>query len=162
MIRIVIDGYNVIFNREEFSDVVENSGLEEARKALCSHIAGLSQADKTIVVFDGDAGVNLSSRTRICSIQALFSSSQLSADDEIESMVRTHKNPNAVTVVTSDMALASRIKALKAKTVRVEEFFEVRSKSERTEPSEPRVKFDGPGPAELKYWMGVFGCEDEE
>ncbi len=106
MIRIVVDGYNAIFNCEEFNDVVENKGLEEAREALCSHIAGLGQADKTIVVFDGDTGISLPNRTRICSVQALFSSSQLTADEEIETLVRVHENPNAVTVVTSDALLA--------------------------------------------------------
>ena len=65
--------------------------------------------------------------------------------------------------MTSDGALAEKARAARAKTIKVEVFLETGPPEPRkAEQPEPRVKFEGPGPEELKYWMRVFECEDEK
>ncbi len=160
---LVVDGYNAIFNCDEFEDVLESEGLEGARRALCSRVAEMGHAEDAVVVFDGDISVSLPSRTEISSVRVIFSSSQTSADDEIEALLARHDNPVTVTVVTSDGALAKKAREVRAKTIKVEDFLVsgVPEPPKSAKP-EPRVKFDGPGPEELKYWMRVFECEDEK
>ncbi len=160
---LLVDGYNAIFNCEEFEDILESKDLEGARNALCSRIAGMGLSEGTTVVFDGDISVGLPNRTRISSVSVVFSPSESSADDEIEAILRKHSNPDSITVVTSDGGLAEKARAVRAKTIKVEDFLERGSPEPRkAERPEPRVKFEGPGPEELKYWMRVFGCEDEK
>lgn len=160
---LVVDGYNAIFSCEEFEDALESKGLEGARNVLCARIAGMGYADKAIVVFDGDVSVGLPNRTRIASVPVVFSSAQSSADDEIEAILRKHDNPASVTVVTSDTALAEKTQALRARTIKVEDFLESGPvERPRTQQPEPRVKFEGPGPEEIEYWMRVFKCENEK
>ena len=76
-------------------------------------------------------------------------------------LLRQHEDPSAVTAVTSDSELSAKIKALGAKTVKTEEFFKETEKPRKQELHEPRVKFEGPGPEELQYWMRVFKCTEE-
>ncbi len=160
---LVVDGYNVIFSGEEFEDVLESKDLEAARNMLCARIAEMGHAEDAVVVFDGDISVVLPNKTRISSVRVVFSPSRSSADNEIEAILRRHDNPAAVTVVTSDGALAEKARAARAKTMKVDKFLEVGSPGpRRTERPEPRVKFDGPDPEELRYWMRVFDCEDEK
>lgn len=160
---LVVDGYNAIFNCEEFEDILESEDLEGARNILCARIAEMGYAEDAVVVFDGDISVGLPNRTRISSVSVVFSPSQSSADDEIEAILRKHDNPNSITVVTSDAVLAEKVREVRAKTIKVEDFLESGPpESRRAEQPEPRVKFEGPGPEELKYWMRVFGCEDEK
>lgn len=162
-VRLIVDGYNVIFNCEEFEDILESKDLEGARNILCARIAEMGHADDTVVVFDGDISIGLPNRTRISSVSVVFSPSQSSADDEIEAILRKHDHPAAVTVVTSDNALAENARAVRAKTVKAEDFLESGPPEPRkAKATEPRVKFEGPGPEELKYWMRVFDCEDEK
>ena len=160
---LLIDGYNVIFHCDEFEDTLESKDLEGARNILCARIAEMGYAEDAVVVFDGDISVTLPNKTRISSVSVVFSPSQSSADDEIEAILRKHDNPGSVTVVTSDRALAEKARAVGAKTIKVEDFLESGPPEPRkAEKPEPRVKFEGPGPEELRYWMRIFECEDEK
>jgi predicted RNA-binding protein with PIN domain len=164
-VRVIVDGYNGIFSCDQFERMVEREDLQSARLALCSCVARLGFGEGAVVVFDGDSEVSLSSRTRIASVDVVFSPSGSSADEEIEAMVERHKHPASVHVATSDGPLAAKVRALGAKTIGIKEFLAPGLESgteDSNEPDEPRVKFEGPGPAELKYWMRVFKCEDEE
>ncbi len=163
MIRVVIDGYNAIFGCEKLSEIELSSDLKAARLALCETVTALTRSDEVLVVFDGVSGTGLPKRTRISSVQVVFSSSQYTADEEMLDILRHHKTPRDVTVVTSDSELSSKARELGAKVIKPDEFFAAAAKAKRTEPEppEPRVKFDGPGPEELKYWMRIFGCKED-
>ena len=114
-------------------------------------------------MFDGSPEAGFSVHERISSIRVEFSSRSYTADEMIEGMIQAEENPRRVTVVTSDGHLAAKVRALGARTIRVEEFLESMPAPEaEIELSEPDVKFKGPDSQEVDYWMKVFECDDEE
>lgn len=164
---MMVDGYNVIHARDDLYDILESKGLEAARNALCGRIARMSGISGSVtVVFDGDSGTNMPHRTMIGSIKAVFSTSDSSADDEMVRLLEKHPHPDAVTVITADNDVATRAAALRATAVAPEDFFKAMAALEPVESDEPREKFNGPGPDEMKYWLGQFkdvdGIEQNE
>lgn len=162
MIRIIVDGYNAIHGCERLYEVLDTKGLEASRTALCRRLARTRRVDGVLVAFDGDSSANLPNRTTICGLQAVFSPSRSSADDLIVELLRKHPDPHAVTVVTSDAHLIERAGALRAGDISYEDFLTANPEPGPELRLEPKEKFDGPGSAEVDYWLKEFGCGEEE
>lgn len=103
---LVIDGYNVIFNRPEFEGL-KKSGLELARlrliDLLINHSALTSQ--QTILVFDAHKAKELYEQTEeIQGLQVIYTAAGETADALIEKLTGELLKRGEVYVVTSDWA----------------------------------------------------------
>lgn len=109
----LIDGYNLLFRLMD-----HRVGLKEQRSAIVS-----SLNDKTSllgmnvsIIFDAVHQPNEESRSHFKNIEIYFTAYQQTADDFIVNWLETKDHLSDYTVVTSDRGLATRVKALGAKT----------------------------------------------
>ncbi len=117
MIRIIIDGYNLLFRMGSYG----GGSLEDNRDGLMDMLSEYAVAKKKslIVVFDGQKVA----RERIAGrkgVRAFFTDPPESADDRIVKLARSLREK--ALVVTSDSGIVSRIAPLNCGTATVEEF----------------------------------------
>ncbi len=117
MIRIIIDGYNLLFRMGSYG----GETLEENRDSLLDMLSEYAVAKKRslIVVFDGQKV----GRERIVGrkgVRALFTDPPENADDRIVKLA--HSLREKALVVTSDSGIMSRVAPANCGTLTVEEF----------------------------------------
>lgn len=98
----IVDGYNAIKRSAPFCELP----LRQARERFLSFLENRrphgSVRNRLAVVFDGSAQVFGFKENR--TFEIIFASGE-SADEKIKEMVRTHKNPKNIVVVTDDRDL---------------------------------------------------------
>jgi len=168
MLRILIDGYNLIHASREADFGWTDLSLEKAREALVNFLVTTRRPamEEITVVFDGASGVGYPREATARGVTVVYSEPGTSADDVICRMVTESPNPRKYLVVSKDRQIRETVLAVGAQVVSPESFLE-RSQEEhekrrRAGPAEPKEKYTGVRPSEVERWRKIFGFDDEE
>jgi len=181
-LRLVIDGYNVIFaeTHRRFGRLTGPAGAarpvrpgagecEQMRTELLQRLEQyrIGTDEEMTVVFDGgEEGAHLARFQHYGGVEVIFSDPSSDADEEIKELVRQSSGARDLRVVTDDVELAQSAKRLGAKAAPagwlLERMAEVlnRRGDEEAE-AEPASKFGGPADYEVDPWVQEFGDLDE-
>jgi len=183
--RIIIDGYNLLFSGTNFIDTIptkpftgfskKSSVLEQARNTLISLIKAYAQSRKeyTTIIFDGVnafAGVaNNFSSVKTDYLIVLFSDKNSSADDLIIKIACDSVSESQVLVVTSDNDITQRVKQYGIKTVSSPDFMNMLISSSHKFRGSNKIdyikdnkKLYGISPEETEKWMELFGFDSPD
>jgi predicted RNA-binding protein with PIN domain len=128
--HIIIDGNNFIHRDPDLSGLAR-SDFETARHRLVAMLEGFSDADQRVtVIFDGKIAGPASQFTST-TVHVEFSPGHLSADTVIERMVMQSRNPDQITVVTSDRGVRDMVEASNGNSMSCVAFIELLQGSER-------------------------------
>lgn len=168
--RLVIDGYNVIFTETHRPLPRGERELEQMRDDLLRRLEEhrLVEGGDITVVFDGgEGGAHLARFQHFGGLEVIFSDPKSDADEEIKTYLRESSHARDMNVVTDDRPLGQSAKRLGAKVSSTEWLIEhmqhsqaLRGDERRT--AEPTCKFGGPAPSEVDSWTEVFGDLDED
>ena len=164
--RIVIDGYNLIFGVPALENVLDKGNMAQARERLLLLLArhkATSNQDIT-VVFDGRARAEGRPAAQFASgefegIRVIFSRTT-TADEEIKDIIGTSPNPRELCIVTSDKGILSSARAAGCHATPPETFYKKITapfKKEKLAPAkEPMSKYKGLTTEEVEYWLEYF------
>jgi len=126
MHKIIIDGFNLLFNSRQYPSKL-NDG-----KRIIDHIKSMLQEfqsfpykikKRLVFVFDGsDIACGNPKQQSFLGFKVIFSAQGKSADQKIIDMVRKSNNPKSILVVTNDNAIISHVCRYGAKTNKLHEF----------------------------------------
>lgn len=121
--NIIVDGYNYILRTGRI-DMSQEHALWDARERLIRQLIGYrgQRQIAVTIVFDGLDLKGIAQLPRPKGVSVIFSQKPKNADAKIEELVRSAKQPRAVTVVTSDRSLAAKVAGYGADTLTVEAF----------------------------------------
>ena len=151
----LIDGNNVMGQR-----VGWHRDKAAAQRRLLNDLARLARAAKRriTVVFDGVPQAQFREGAAFRGVKILYARPGSDADTRIVEMVEAERNRKNLTVVTSDNALAARVRACGVRVLRAGELRrkldELAATSETPDKSET-------GPDEIADWLHYFGLDDE-
>jgi predicted RNA-binding protein with PIN domain len=161
----LVDGYNVIRRTPSLHGAERGGGLAAGRRALLATLAasGVLRSSRVMVVFDAREEVAAPpepSPHPMLSVR--FSTPPQDADAAILALLRgaSEKSRTGVTVVTADRELAWEVHRLGARVVSPPEWEPLRTKrSGRPRGKGRKERSDKPhsSPADVAYWLGVFG-----
>lgn len=117
--RYLIDGMNLIGSRPDgwWRD------RPAARRRLVARLATLAGQDEVTVVFDGRPGAGEDQGASEAGVRARYApGGPDAADDLIAETVRADGDPSSLVVVTSDSALAGRVRSVGAQVMSVRRF----------------------------------------
>ncbi|HHT9120973.1 MAG TPA: NYN domain-containing protein [Candidatus Hypogeohydataceae bacterium YC41] len=162
----IIDGYNFIFKIPRLEALIESVSLEKAREELLSLLSRyklISKQDFT-VVFDGRGqkeyqSGSLPASSEFQGVKVLFSK-DVTADEDIISLMQVFPNPKEITIVTSDNGILNAARRRGCHTSHPEEFYKkithTLKKEKFTSTREPSSKFQELQEHEVKYWLKYF------
>jgi predicted RNA-binding protein with PIN domain len=154
--RVVIDGYNMLYAIGRLSPRLPRTALEGARRWLLErlrerHAPG---ADVT-VVFDGGAGRG--GRDDQLGFRVLFSHRE-SADDVIEGLIDADPSPRALTVVSNDHRLQQAARRRGCDVLGCLDYYEQDRRTPSPKPpAEPPAKPESSSPEEVERYLRAFG-----
>lgn len=166
--RLLIDGYNVIYTAGVPGRGIGIGQLERGRLGLLKFVAeALEPAElaETVVVFDGrGAPPGLPRLIEYRGMQVRFAPRSLTADEVIEELIRQESAPGRLTVVSSDRRLQHAARRYKAKTIDSQSWYEsvcARQRRRGAKPPPESVKPTEPLPdPEVTRWLAEFGGEE--
>ncbi|NOZ23797.1 MAG: hypothetical protein GXP25_22190 [Planctomycetes bacterium] len=166
--RLLIDGYNVIFASTRRAFNMDNP--ERARTQLISLLSAYQSIshDDITVAFDGRAEGRMFPQTQKAhGITIVFSESDSDADTVIKRLLAREPNPKAAAVVSSDNSLQTFAKRFKAERIDSEEFLrdldrKLKAAHARRADDDPIEKYEGLSSRDVDYWMKYFGFDTEE
>jgi ribosomal protection tetracycline resistance protein len=155
--RIVIDGYNLIYQFPELRRMLERD-REGARKGLLVRLGSYAQEKniQVVVVFDGDDRM-IRNPESYSGIRVVFSKLPEKADPVIKKMIEEHQQGD-LTVVSSDQEIAGYAQLYGIKAVSSRQFAH---KILKERIHEAEKKFDHSlSPEELEEWLHIFRRND--
>lgn len=165
--RILIDGYNLLFQSQLVGRGRGPGWLQRARDRLIKHLHSHIAKDllaRTTIVFDasqtGDASKDVLSSH---GVSILFAREHPEADDLLEELIRQHSSPKNLTVVSSDQRIRRCANGRRARSIDSEAFLDSLEKQEFQLPkSATRQDNLSDEPLELseeqiEYWLREFG-----
>lgn len=170
--RILIDGYNLLFQSPLVGRGRGPGWLDRARKRLISHLhshLSLDLLQKTCLVFDASrVGVTESDFHTERGIAVVFSTQHPEADDLLEELIRKHTSPKSLLVVSSDHRIRQCANARRARPSTSEQFLrdlqESRFKVDDNISSDPAVDLKSHATSEetlteeqINFWLKEFG-----
>lgn len=119
--KYYIDGYNLLFRLNLFE---QKQNLQEQRELFIRDINHKAKSIhlKLCLVFDGKQEEELYSLGHFDTLEIIYTSSKLSADQHLLQIVSDAKKPNSLAIVTSDKKLAELCSSMGANTLAVESF----------------------------------------
>lgn len=162
MRKILVDGYNLIFQFPELRKMMERD-LEQAREDLLIRLGTYAgQRYALVVVFDGDGRVPEESYVRK-GFRVIFSKPPEKADQVIKDLIEKSQSEDII-VVSSDREIVNYARLHGVKTASSRQFAHEMSESTS---HDVEKKFDHPmSQEELKEWMRLFRsqnhAEDED
>jgi predicted RNA-binding protein with PIN domain len=127
-LRILIDGYNLLFQSQLVGRGRAAGWLERARGRLLNLlIAGLSKRElaRTEIVFDAAArGPTPDDQVLPSGLVVTFARNHAEADDLIEERIRQHSHPKSLRVISADNRIIKRAKTRRAVVLDPETFLE--------------------------------------
>lgn len=169
--RILIDGYNLLFQ----SPLVERGRgpgwLERARKKLIAYLQSQMPKEllrQTTIVFDASqTGETAADFRTEQGMTVLFARQHPEADDLLEDFIRKHSSPKSLTVVSSDQRIRRRAKARRARDLTSSQFLEELDKNHALPkaqiPKEGKGQSEGSSKRgdrldekEIAYWLEKF------
>lgn len=144
---VIVDGDNLL------GSWPGRSRSDDERRALAREIGSFAarEGKAILLCFDGTAPLSVSPGRDV-----LFSGAGRTADDLILGHLKRQQDRHGFLVVTNDRSLADRCRWLGAKVERCDVFRKRLGESGRPEAN---GKAD---PADVDYWLGVFGEEKDE
>lgn len=166
--RILIDGYNLMYARGLLGRPLGAEGFRKARRRFLSDLAEALDpidAHQSTVVFDASsAPEHLPDETSFKGITVVYAVDNENADERIEILIAQHANPKQLTVVSSDHRVRQAAVRRKATSLTSEEFLEKleapaakrkAQPAERESPAE-RARRQGLSPEEAAAWEHEF------
>lgn len=148
----LIDGNNVMGQR-----VGWHRDKPAARRRLLHDLARLARAKRTriAVVFDGEPEPGLPDGSGFRGVRVFYARRGSDADTRIIEMAEREQNRRGLTVVTSDNALAARVRVCGVRVMRAGEFRRTLDEiAAAQDAADPQVQ-----PDELSDWMRYFGAD---
>jgi len=169
-LKLIIDGYNVIFallNRPVSYGSGECERLRTELLERLEHYRVLRGEDITVVFDGGPGGAHLARLQHFGGLTVIFSDPGSDADAEIKRLVRESTGARDLCVVTDDNSIAAHVRRFRAKVATTADLLRRLEQAEKREgeagrPSEPPCKFEGPAPYEVADWVAEFGDLDED
>ena len=127
-IRLLIDGYNLLFQTDLVGSNRSAGWIEQARSRLLSHLDQHLESDlaaNCLVVFDSTRGTGIQTDFHTNSgVSVRFSRGYDEADDLLEELITKNAHPKQLWVVSSDHRIQRRARARKAKPQDADLFWE--------------------------------------
>lgn len=165
---VLVDGHNLIFvaaQRDGRYAVEQGERARDELLALLSRYQAV-RGDRVVCFFDGGRRAEgLPRRSFGHGMQIQYSDPRSDADTEIKNYVAAHAEPAGLRVVTGDRAIQVFVQKYGAKVTSSRAFLAEMEDtlSDDTRPAdEPIEKYETPDDAEMGYWLGVFGEDEEE
>jgi predicted RNA-binding protein with PIN domain len=167
--RLLIDGYNVIFGETDRPPHRPERELEQMRNDLLERLEAYrttSDEDITVVFDGGEAGAHLARFQHYGGVEVIFSDPSSDADEEIKEYLHGYSGVRDTKVVTNDRPLAQAAKKLGARIVGTEWLIDrmqraaARAGDEKAN-AEPACKFGEVPPGEVERGIEDFGDLDE-
>jgi predicted RNA-binding protein with PIN domain len=171
--RLLIDGYNLMYEVGALGPKLGPDGLRKARHRFLNDLGSkLNPVDayQTTVVFDSREGPqHLPKEQRQKGMTIFFAQDEESADARIEALIKAHSSPKQLTVVSTDRRIRLAATRRRAKSQTADEFWSSlnvklsKKKHEAPPPptAEDRGRRDGLTESESAYWMAEFGHLDK-
>ncbi len=164
--RILIDGYNLLFQSQLVGTGRGPNWLQKARQRLINHLSSKLPPDlasQTHIVFDASQGIEPThDQTLPSGMRVVFANDHPEADDLLEELIRRHHAPKSLTVVSSDMRVRRCARARRAISLDSQAFldqlqrghFIVSDSSEDQQiPDESQNMTD----EQVNFWLREFG-----
>lgn len=167
--ELLIDAFNVMFAHPKFGPLVRKNA-EQAREEFLTWVNQNRPSDssRVYVVFDAHrdpgpiAGTGKQTSHYQGAVHVVFA--RETADVWIQQRLRSHPNPQELTVVTSDRAILATVHAYKAQHLRVSEF--LRLPASRRRKRQARASTDDkparPTKREVEEWQRIFEERPDE
>jgi uncharacterized protein len=172
--RILIDGYNLMFEGGLLGKRLGPDGLRKTRQRFLNKLAdalGPIDAHQTTVVFDAShAPEGVPREIRHKGLSVVFAVDTDDADERIELLIAGHSSPKQLTVVSTDRRVRTAATRRKARAVTGDAFWteiDARKRSlsrSRTTEVPPLPVPERPvetSPEETAYWLEEFGHLDD-
>jgi len=162
----LIDGYNLLFALGLSGKRAEPKAFERARRQLLDwiHAAHGGDVDAVTVVFDGvNAPEGSAAFHDDRGLHVRFTTGQL-ADDLIEDLIRADRQPEHLTVVSSDHRIQRTARRRGCVVWDSTEYVDwvMDQGHEFPAPPRPPVKPDAVSDAEKEIWIKEFGAIDDD
>ena len=164
----IVDGHNLIFVAARHDRRFDVERGEAAREELMTLLSRYQEArnDRVICFFDGGRRAEgMPRQTLGHGMQVYYSDPSSDADTEIKNYVASHPEPASLRIVTGDRAIQVFVQKFGAQVISSRRFltevYETFASGEHPG-EEPDEKYHTPDDAEVDYWLGVFGADDEE
>jgi predicted RNA-binding protein with PIN domain len=153
--KVIIDGWNVCWKFPEMTDLIPDH-LEKVRERFNSYIRDYFLGKKvTYKIFYDGQPLNLPKPNNRNS-NVIFSTNPQKADDLIVSFLEKQDRQKNWTVITSDRALAQKVKDLGASIISSEEFIAKLKKKKAVRVNDDlQMKKD-----DISYWLRKFKNRD--
>ena len=107
--HIVVDGWNVIHSHPKLKKLLTSGNQDAARAELSSLLAPIHDfgGSRITIVYDGTGeDISIVRRSQILTFSEVFTPSNMTADELIEQLCSTSKNPDRILVVSRDNSKA--------------------------------------------------------
>jgi uncharacterized protein len=169
-IRLLIDGYNLLFQSPLVGRGQGAGWLPLARERLLKLLAEHLQADhqaRTTVIFDaakfGESPADFLFKNRI---EVRFATEHQEADDLLEVLIRQAPQPKLLHVVSSDLRIRRCALARRANAIDAETFLRMlqaglgdslfNSQTDASAPQETDIPEKERGATDVDYWLREF------
>ena len=165
MMRLLIDGYNLLHVTGIIGDGGGPATLERSRHALLNFLAAtleLAERAQTTVVFDAKNAPPGLPRTLIHDgLSVIFAPRSEEADTVIEQLIHEHSAPRQLTVVSSDHRIQRAARRRRATAVDSDRWYagQLRQRRKRAGKGGQPQEEKPPAPlsdAEVKWWLAQF------
>jgi predicted RNA-binding protein with PIN domain len=150
----LVDGNNVIGQRPGW-----HRDRVGARHRLLQEMAALARRRKIklSVVFDGAPEPHFPDGSNYCGVKIFYARPGADADARIVEIVEDEPHRQHLVVITSDRALAERVRVCGVKVIRSGEFRRLLDETVAAPVVSPRVDSD-----ETDQWLRYFGVDDDD
>lgn len=166
--RILIDGYNLLFQSQLVGKGRARAWLERARQRMLQYLTSkldAAECKATQIIFDAsqteDTQLN---QVSAAGITITFAINYPEADDLLEEIIRVHSHPKSLRVVSSDQRIRRRARARNSESIDSESFLaelEARPMPAASSGiSQPSDQSPGLSDSEVAYWLNEFGHGD--
>ena len=165
--RLLIDGYNVLFQSQLVGKGRGKLWLQRARERLLTLLQeklSASEQRATQIVFDASRASDSTNSYRTSQgLTVTFATEYPEADDLIEEILRTHSHPKNLRVISSDQRIRRRAIARRAQSIDAESFLNElhRPPSKHVPPpvsaETPAGTEPLPSHEEIEFWLKEFG-----
>lgn len=168
--RLLIDGYNLLFQSQEAGRAREPGWLEKARERLLQLLERQlpeSELAATQIVFDASRrSQHTQDEIRSSGMVVTYAVDDAEADDLLERLIRQHSHAKQLTVVSSDHRIQRCAKARRATALDAEDFLDRLERAnarpqqrlvERSRTAEHETQHSPkPTESEIRFWMEQF------
>jgi uncharacterized protein len=156
----LIDGNNVIGQRARgYEDWYHDKPA--ARRRLLEELAELASRKRLrlAVVFDGAPDAHFPDGSSFRGVKVFYARAGSDADARIVDLVERERNRKGLLVVTSDAALAARVRVCGVRVIRAGEFRRLMDEAHADESKATKPAVDN---EEMDAWLRYFGVAEEE